>query len=104
MNGCNFTTLVPFPDSWSGTAESLGAADLNGDGHADLVTNASSSTSEITVYLGDGSGGFAAPSTFPGVESQTGGVYLMGDFNNDTKLDLIITRAEGWQVLLNTCR
>jgi hypothetical protein len=103
MNGCNFTTLVPFPDSWSGAAESLGVADFNGDGHPDLVTNASLSTSEITVYLGDGRGGFTVPLTFPSVESQTGGAYLMGDLNNDTKLDLIITRSDGWRVLLNTC-
>jgi len=103
MNGCNFTTLVPVPDSWSASSESLGVADLNGDGHLDLVTNASDSTFEITVYLGDGHGGFTAPLTFPSVESQTGGAYLMGDLNNDTKLDLIITRSDGWRVLLNTC-
>jgi len=108
MNACNFTTLVSMPGAWDATAEPLGVADLNGDGHPDLVTNASSSPSEISVYLGDGRGGFAAPSTFPSIEPQPGwatdGVYLMGDLNNDTKLDIIIIRAEGWQVLLNTCR
>ena len=79
-------------------------ADFNGDGHADIVAGRSG-TDQTEVYPGDGHGGFAAPSTLPGVGPQVDpAVYLIGDLNHDTKLDLIITRAAGWQVLLNTCR
>ncbi len=109
MNGCNFTTLVSITD-WGDTPEwggwpydSVGVADFNGDGQADLVTTSSGPDAKMAVYLGDGRGGFAAPIALPGVWSQMDGVYLMGDLNNDTRLDLIITRSDGWQVLLNTC-
>jgi len=99
MNGCNFTTLVSAFDGLSSgrLADPLGVADFNGDGHADLVTG------EITVLLGDGRGGFSSASTFPIAGLQEGVFYLMGDLNNDTKLDLIIIRSDSWQVLLNSC-
>ena len=99
MNGCNFTTLVSAFDGLSSgrLADPLGVADFNGDGHADLVTG------EIAVLLGDGRGGFSSASTFPIAGLQEGVFYLMGDLNNDTKLDLIIIRSDSWQVLLNSC-
>jgi hypothetical protein len=106
MNGCNFTTLVSIPD-WrgGGIPESVGVADLDGDGHADLVSASSASVMDarLSVYLGDGRGGFAAPLDFPSIGIQMGGAYLMGDLDRDTKLDIIVARQDGWRVLLNTC-
>jgi hypothetical protein len=103
MNGCNFTTLVSIQ-----TEDSVGVADLNGDGNPDIVSGSSTMTggTQISVLLGDGHGGFASPLSFPsfGGQLQPYGVFLMGDLNHDTKLDIIVTRPDGWQVLLNTCR
>jgi hypothetical protein len=95
MNGCNFTTLVSI-QSGSG----VGVADLNGDGNPDIVYG---SAPQISVLLGDGHGGFASPLSFPSAGGQSGGAFLVGDLNHDSKLDIIVTRPDGWQVLLNTC-
>ena len=103
MNGCNFSTLVSLPDWRYMDSESVGVADLNGDGNPDIVTG-DSTADEISVYLGDGHGGFASPLRFPIIGEQPYETFLMGDLNHDTKLDLIVTRPDGWQVLLNTCR
>ncbi len=85
-------------------------ADIDGDGNPDIVAaqEAVSTTEEkssIAVYLGDGRGGFATPLSFPctGGLPQPFQALLMGDLNHDTKLDIIVTRPDGWQVFLNTC-
>jgi hypothetical protein len=69
------------------------ATDINQDGVLDL----------FYVYLGDGHGGFSSGLSFPCFGEQQYGNFLMGDLNNDTKLDIIVTRRDGWRVLLNTC-
>jgi hypothetical protein len=112
MNGCNFTRAVSIP-GWQVTpsqggpsAGAAAAADLDGDGKMDLVGLGTVSPTEegIAVYTGDGRGGFAAPVTFRIPEGQPGSAIVAGDFNRDGKLDLLVARPNGWQVLLNTCR
>jgi hypothetical protein len=96
MKGCNFSTSVSIAPPY-GYGDSIGVADLNGDGHPDIVTWSGDS---ISVYLGDGLDGFASALSFP---SNTYGYSLIGDLNHDRKLDIIIAGPAGWQVLLNTC-
>jgi hypothetical protein len=115
MNGCNFTSLVPVPNWSVGKGDEVGVADLNGDGHADIVLMESKPDFQISVYLGNGRGGFSDPKNFPGIGPrhfggsfffgypEINGYYLIGDLNRDTKLDIILTTTEGWRVLLNTC-
>ncbi len=110
MSGCNFSTLVSIPYAPPyREVDSLGVADLNGDGNPDIVIAAAYSppvppgANHIDVSLGDGHGGFASPLSFPSSVWQPSGNFLMGDLNHDTKLDIIMTRPDGWQVLLNTC-
>ncbi len=68
----------------SGRPDSISLADLNSDGHLDiLLVVVGSGTSQLQVMLGDGHGGFAAP-----VAAPTGSVApitntIVADFNGD---------------------
>jgi hypothetical protein len=105
MNGCNFSrqTSIPVPTDYA-FLYSVGMADLDGDGELDIVSATGIGMSGfISVSRGDGRGGFSQPATFPASEG-SGATLLVGDLDHDTKLDIILTYMEHWQVLLNTCR
>src|SRR5581483_531488 len=61
------------------------AADLNGDGNADLAT-ANPASNDVSILAGDGKGGFSAAVSFPvGPEPRS---IVVADFNGDGKPDL----------------
>ena len=61
--------------------------DLNGDGLVDLVAPLANANS-IAVYLGNGTGGFGAPSVIPGGTGALEGELV--DLNGDQQLDLAL--------------
>jgi hypothetical protein len=65
----------------------LAAADFNNDGKLDLAATGGSQ-SQAAILLGNGSGGFGAPTLFA-----TGGnvrAVATGDFNNDGNIDIVL--------------
>jgi hypothetical protein len=74
--------------------------DLNGDGKPDLLLNAGSGPVPATfyVFLSKGDGTFG-PSSAPFVGGSFGNI-VVGDFNNDKKLDVITGASSGLGVLL----
>jgi hypothetical protein len=70
----------------NGNPFAVAAADLNGDGKADLVS-ANIGDNNVSVMLGDGAGGFGAPSTFA-VGTQPRSV-VAADLNGDGKPDIV---------------
>ncbi len=86
------TTFTAGASQWEVTT-----GDFNGDGKVDLATSNGSST--VGILLGNGSGGFSAPSTF-----SLGSVFPTGivsaDFNRDGILDVLVTNEAGSTLLL----
>ncbi len=75
--------------SWQ---SSIRAADLNADGNLDLAV-CNRNTSQVAILVGDGSGGFAAPTFIsPGGPPQS---LHVADVDGDSQLDLVATNHYG---------
>ena len=84
----------------------VAVADMNGDGHLDIVmtsqSNVSATTWQVNVLLNVGDGTFAAPASY-----SLSGVYsylAVGDLNGDGKPDVAVTifsSGDSVDVLLN---
>ena len=81
-------TYTNFPvGTWP---EFVSIGDFNGDGHDDLAV-ANQNSNNVSILLGDGSGGFDTQTTFR-VRSGPSGVNV-GDFNGDGKSDLVVANT-----------
>jgi hypothetical protein len=69
----------------------LAAADVNGDGHVDIVAN---TLSQLSVRLGTGTGSFGSPLT-SGVGSGADRAVLVDDFTGDGIADVVTTVRTG---------
>ncbi|MBI1920740.1 MAG: VCBS repeat-containing protein [Geobacter sp.] len=81
----------------------ISAADFNGDGNADLAVasysyDQSQSINEVSIMLGNGDGTFAPAVNYSPIEEP----YLVktGDFNNDGKVDLVVSSYSAVAVML----
>jgi hypothetical protein len=79
----------------------VAVGDFNGDGKPDLAV-ANFNSANVTILLGDGSGGFAASSVGAGDGPFS---VAVGDFNGDGKPDLAVANrsSDNVTILLNTC-
>jgi CSLREA domain-containing protein len=80
-----FGGAIPFP---AGTnPRSVAVGDFNGDGNQDLVVaNSGVSSTNVSIMLGDGLGGFGSATPFgTGTDPRS---VVVGDFNGDGKQDI----------------
>lgn len=76
------------------------AVDLDGDGHADLVTS-SADYGSVLVYRGMGGGQFAAPESVPTGASSYSPNFVSGDFTGNGAPDIVLSDdAEQRMILL----
>ncbi len=85
----------PTRDSRGSSPFDLTTADVNRDGHADLIS-ADTRSHTITVFLGDGTGGFTPHASSP---VAVGGLFprrvRAADFDQDGRLDLVTANESG---------
>jgi hypothetical protein len=104
LDGCNASTISPIANWDVNGQQSVVLADLDGDDNLDMIADTRMG-SGFEVWVGNGKGGFAQPLSLAGGDWPAySGVFLVGDLNRDTKLDLLLVRPDGWRVLLNTCK
>lgn len=84
---------LPFPGGDQFDFGSIGVGDFNHDGKLDFVlatpTNLGTSD-ELIVYLGNGDGTFAAPTTVTFGDGANGQAVFVGDANGDGKQDIFV--------------
>ena len=97
MPACGSSETAGSPFATGVSPESVAVEDFNGDGIPDLVT-ANSDSNNVTVLLGNGSGGFSSPVSFPvGVNPFS---VAVGDFNGDGRPDLAVANFNGSSVTI----
>jgi hypothetical protein len=105
LNGNNVAILLgdgagrfaPVPGSpfTTGTnPDFVAIGDFNGDGVQDLVVS-NLNSNNVTVFLGNGAGGFTAASGSPITVGTSPQAVALGDFNGDGKLDLAVANYSG---------
>jgi ankyrin repeat protein len=63
------------------------SADFNGDNKKDMATG-NGGSNDVSILIGDGLGGFSAPTNISNVGGSNPNSIVSADFNGDTKMDL----------------
>lgn len=79
---------APIPGRRSHAVNDVRAADVNGDGHQDLIT-ANLGTSTVSIFAGNGDGTFREDVQLDG--GKNGAFLATGDFDKDGDIDFVIT-------------
>ena len=87
---------------WTGHGShpsSVTTGDFNNDYQSDIVV-AYSGTSSLGIFLGHGDGTFTAPMIFPMSNGSRPQFVAVGDFNNDTEMDIAVVDSEYDDILI----
>ncbi|MBL8207217.1 MAG: VCBS repeat-containing protein [Blastocatellia bacterium] len=87
-----FAQAAGSPVSAGNSPYSVAEGDFNGDGRLDIAV-ANSSSNNVTILLGNGSGGFTQPSGSPVNAGNGPRSVVVGDFNGDGRQDLAVANS-----------
>jgi Ca2+-binding RTX toxin-like protein len=87
--------------AWDPLSSSPIISDINNDGKADLVSIQNNAAAvSVSVVLGNGSGGFSAPTTFATTTVYANSM-VVDDFNGDNKADVFVSSGDNAILLGN---
>jgi hypothetical protein len=86
-------------DSLSAFYHTGTVADINNDGHLDIIPNPSFKNNDCYAFLNDGKGNFSKKKIFDASYSSNSFVMESFDFNHDGNMDIIIGGNE-WVIIL----
>lgn len=94
------------PSNSNQSVETLAIGDFNHDGHPDYAVTigayGANASARLAILLGDGAGGYSAPTYYPLISAAPGsnnsagaGGFTIADFTGDTYLDIVATAGSG---------
>jgi predicted nucleotidyltransferase len=88
----SFTTQQTIATAYSSLPISVAVGDFNDDGRLDImVTNFL--VNNIGIFLGDGNGTFSSQTTYDTGAWSRPYSFAVGDFNNDSRLDIVVANS-----------
>ncbi|HEX6186862.1 MAG TPA: VCBS repeat-containing protein [Pyrinomonadaceae bacterium] len=87
------------PVTFNGAGRAIAVADFNNDGLPDVATTSEglvgSILPRVSVFIGQGAGGFSGPTVFELAPSYAPDELGVADVNGDNKLDLLVAQRNG---------
>jgi hypothetical protein len=95
----SFTPVGSYPAG--ANLNAIVAADFNNDGNLDLASAGGFSATRVRIRLGDGLGGFGEEQQYDYGYWGYPSSMAAADFNNDDRLDIVVTDSAGFAILMN---
>ena len=95
----NFNPAPTGPEAAGDRPRSIAVGDFNGDSRSDLAV-ANEESSDVSILLGDGTGDFTAAPTGPETAGDAPTSIAVGDFNQDSRQDLVIANQSSNDVTI----
>ncbi|CAM4908496.1 unnamed protein product [Rotaria socialis] len=94
-----FSNQTTYPTGAGSVPVSVAVGDFNNDGRLDIVT-ANYWTYDISIFLNYGNGTFANRTTYSTGSVSKPNSVVVGDFNNDSKLDIAVTNQGSENIVI----
>ncbi len=94
-----FSQQISYPTGYLSYPTSLAIGDFDNDNYLDIVV-ANSGTNSIGVFMGYGNGSFQSQISYSTGNSSTPKSVAIGDFNNDSRLDIVAVNSNSDNVCI----
>ncbi|CAF1482117.1 unnamed protein product [Rotaria sp. Silwood1] len=92
-----FSNQTTYSTGFGSYPFSVAVGDFNSDGWIDIVV-ANTLTFNIGIFLGTSNGSFSEQTIYPTGPDSKPTTVVVGDFNNDSRLDIVVTNYGGYSI------